>query len=100
MPEEKKKDPPKVTKTAAKAKVDKPIQETPVKDGKRCSKPPPEATPEVPKSSSPAKPADKRRRGKQPDPNSDSQIQSLKEARCWLLVDIFFGLNNLKATPK
>lgn len=82
-----KKDPPKVSKTAAKAKVNKPAQDTPVKDGKRCAKPPkdPEATPEAPNSSTPSiKPAEKRIRGKQQDTNPDSQIQSLKEAWCWL----------------
>lgn len=93
-----KKDPPKVSKTAAKAKVDKPVQETPVKDGKRCAKPPnnPEATPEVPNSSTPIiKPEEKRQRhrGKQQDPNPDFQIQSLKEAWCWLF---FLGSKTLR----
>lgn len=81
-------------KTAAKAKAVAPpesqeteaarspkeleTKNTPMKENKRCPKGP-ESTPEavVP---SPAPPVLKRQRGKQAAPDSESQVQSLKEA--------------------
>lgn len=53
--------------------------ETPVKEGKRCSKADPESTPEVSTTRPPQ--VNKRQRGKQADPDPATQIKSLKEAR-------------------
>lgn len=54
---------------------------TPMKDNKRCPKNP-EATPEAAVVPSPVPPGPKRHRhrGKQADPDSEAQVQSLKEA--------------------
>lgn len=58
---------------------------TPMKDNKRCSKgPPPENTPEKDTGSNGSEPKakdpPKRARSKQPDPNQNAQIDSLKQA--------------------
>ena len=61
-----------------KPKADAPL-DTPMKDGKRCAKPPvPEDTPEV--QVTPSKQLQKRQRGKHADPNPEAQVESLKEA--------------------